>query len=172
MIFCDAKMLRYASESGGDTFTVWQQSNPIGWAADVTYSVLSSQLQKLLELNISRATWVRRKLKLKMPCRLISPTSGSILGFRSRYRTMVKKLQTKQTVCKHCKTRLPYTMSNTSNMMCHLKRHHNNKLLQTPATKWVKEGQTSIQRSFAATWSQSSAKAQEITRCIRVFIAK
>ncbi len=93
-------MLRYASESGGDTFTVGRQSNPIGWAADVTYSVLSSQLQKLLELNISRATWVRRKLKLKMPRRLISPTSGSILGFRSRYRTMVKKLQTKQTVWK------------------------------------------------------------------------
>lgn len=78
-----------------------------------------------------------------------------------------KKITDKtQTVCKHCKTRLPYTMSNTSNMMCHLKRHHNNKLLQTPSTKRVKEGQISIQRSFAATWSQSSAKAQEITRCI------
>lgn len=103
-----------------------------------------------------------------MPRRLISPTSGSILVFRSS-----KKITDKtQTVCKHCKTRLPYTTSNTLNMMCHLKRHHNNKLLQTPATKRVKEGQTSIQRSFAATWSQSSAKAQEITRCIGVFIAK
>ncbi len=85
---------------------------------------------------------------------------------------MVKKITDKtQTICKHCKTRLPNTTSNTLNMMCHLKRHHNNKLLQTPATKRVK-GQTSIQCSFDATWSQTSAKAQEITRCIRVFIAK
>ncbi len=94
-------------------------------------------------------------------------------GFPVKRQDDGKKITDKtQTVCKHCKTRLPYTTSNTSNMMCHLKRHHNNKLLQTPATKRVKEGQTSIQRSFAATWSQSSAKAQEITRCIGVFIAK
>ncbi len=57
-------------------------------------------------------------------------------------------------------------------MMYHLKQHHNNKLLQTPATKRVRESQTSIQRSFAATWSQSSVKAQEITRCIGDFISK
>ncbi len=124
----------------------------------VTYSattsrVLSSQLQKSLELNISRATsvYLRLKLKLKMPRLLTSPMSGSILVFRSRDRTVKKITDKTQTVCKHCKTRLPYTMSNTSNMMCHLKWHHNNKLLQAPVTKSVKEGQTSIQRSFAAT---------------------
>ncbi len=50
-----------------------------------------------------------------------------------------KKITDKtQTVCKNCKTMLPYTTSNTSNMMCHLKRHHNNK---TSANSCDKKGE-------------------------------
>ena len=72
------------------------------------------------------------------------------------------------TICKHCKKKMPYTAANTSTMQKHLQHHHSSLLTTAPATKTLK-GQTTL-KAFASL-PPVSARATAITRDIGVFIA-
>ena len=72
------------------------------------------------------------------------------------------------TICKHCKKKMPYTAANTSTMQKHLQHHHSSLLTTAPAMKTLK-GQTTL-KAFASL-PPVSARATAITRDIGVFIA-
>ena len=77
-----------------------------------------------------------------------------------------------KTICKYCKKTMTYITANTTNMMQRLQRNHGEKLRPLPARRKLLQGQTSLDSAFAPPLPQSSTRAQEITRCIGVFIAK
>jgi len=78
-----------------------------------------------------------------------------------------------QTICKHCKKIVPYTMANTTSMLSHLQRYHSSELKSksTMPVKKTPKGQTTLKNAFAPQLPQSSARATAITRDIGVFIA-
>lgn len=78
-----------------------------------------------------------------------------------------------RTICKLCKTILPYTLSNTSNMQSHLQRHHREiKLAPAIANRAsLAKGQTTLTTRFAPQLPPSSPRAMTITRDIGYMIA-
>lgn len=92
----------------------------------------------------------------------------SHFGFQCKPGT--QEIDKSKVVCKLCQAVLKYC-NNTTNLRNHLSRHHAD-ALQQPAAKPVDSRQMQLDRSFLCKLPPNSARAQEITESVAVFICK
>ncbi|GAA6094021.1 E3 SUMO-protein ligase ZBED1-like [Tachysurus ichikawai] len=97
-------------------------------------------------------------------------------GFAVEYNAEEEKtVNKKMTVCKHCYTRVAYSNRNTSNMIAHLRRHHQAISMSEGriAEQVIKSSkkQQSLAESFQHTYPTGSERHMKI-KAVGVFIAK